>query len=114
MLIAILVFTCLAAREVFLERWLGRCACILRTRKGWIAVEIRRRVRMERLPLHICEFPVPREERIRVSRLLGVILWHREVSVALPESACEHLDEVAPEDYDRQFPAWLRLADAAN
>jgi hypothetical protein len=115
MLIAILfLMTCLALREIFLEHWLVRSACIRRKRIGLVALEVRRRVGMERLPQHVSEFPVPREERILVSRLLGLVLWHREVSVALPSSACERLEAVTPQDFDRQFPAWLRLADAGN
>jgi|KBSMisStaDraftv2_1062788.scaffolds.fasta_scaffold1653076_1 hypothetical protein len=114
MLIAILVLACLALREIFLELWLNRAACICRKRQGWVAIEIRRRVLMERLPRHVSEYPVPREERILVSRLLGLVLWHREVRVALPNSACERLDAVMPQDFDRQFPAWLRLASGGN
>jgi hypothetical protein len=115
MLIAIvIVLTSLALRELFLERWLVHSACILRRRQGWIAIEIRRRVSMERLPSHVSEFPVPREERILVSRLLGVVLWHRERSVGLPESACEHLSAITPLEFDRQFPAWLRLVNGGS
>lgn len=64
---------------------------------------------MQRLPNHVSEFPVPREERILVRRLLGIVLWHKEVSVALPNAACEHLGEITAQDFDRQFPNWLRL-----
>ena len=59
---------------------------------------------------HVSEFPVPREERIQVHRLLGIVLWHEEMTVALPDTACEHLAEITPQDFDRQFPIWLRLA----
>ena len=106
---ALILLMGVAAREVYLERWLNHSARIKTIRQGWFAVEVRRRVRMERLPDHVSEYPVPREERILVNRLLGLVLWHREVSVALPVSACEHLDEVTPQEFDRQFPAWLRL-----
>lgn len=102
----------LGLRTLYLERWLGRSICIRRQRRGWLAVEVRRRVGMERLPRHVSEYPVPREERILVNRLAGVVLWHREVSVALPDSACEHLQEVSAQEFDREFPAWLRLANA--
>ncbi|MEJ8857485.1 hypothetical protein WKW79_23140 [Variovorax robiniae] len=96
-------------REIYLARWLGRSACIRRKRNHWVTLEIRRRVSMESVPSHVSEYPLPREERILVSRLLGLVLWHREVSVALPNSACGHLEEVGPQDFDRQFPTWLRL-----
>jgi hypothetical protein len=38
------------------------------------------------------------------------VLWHEEMTVALPDTACEHLAEITPQDFDRQFPIWLRLA----
>ncbi|MDM0106970.1 hypothetical protein QTH97_18635 [Variovorax sp. J22R24] len=65
---------------------------------------------MQRLPQHVSDFPVPREERIQVRRWLGIVYWHQEVSVALPNTACEHLSDITAQDFDRQFPAWLRLA----
>jgi hypothetical protein len=114
MLIAMLILLALALRELYLERWLHRSVCIRTQRQGWMAVEIRRRVGMERLPRHISEYPVPREERILVYRLVGIVLRHREVSVALPNSACEHLSDVTPQEFDREFPAWLRLVPGAN
>lgn len=104
----------LVAREIYLELWLGGAPCIRRARTGWLAVEVRRRVAMERVPQHVSEFPVPREQRILVSRLLGMVLWHREMSVALPNAACEHLDQITPQEFDRQFPNWLRLVSTPN
>lgn len=109
MLIASLVLLLLVGWELYLQHWLGRTACIWSRRSGWGVIEVRRRVSMQRLPHHVSEFPVPREERIRVHRWLGVVLWHQEMSVALPSAACEHLAEITPQDFDRQFPAWLRL-----
>ncbi|WP_435515240.1 hypothetical protein [Variovorax sp. GT1P44] len=111
---AMLILLALALREIYLERWLNRSVCIKTRRQGWLDVEIRRRVAMERLPRHVSEYPVPREERILVNRLVGMVLWHREVSVALPNSACEHLSDVTPQEFDREFPAWLRLVNGAN
>lgn len=110
----VVVLLVLAARELYLEVWLSRAACIRTKRKGWLAIEVRRRVAMERVPLHVSEFPVPREERILVGRLLGLVLWHSEMSVALPNCACEHLEEITPQDFDRQFPTWLRLVNGTG
>ncbi|MDM0073904.1 hypothetical protein QTH90_05895 [Variovorax sp. J2P1-59] len=110
MLIAALILLLLVGWELHLQRSLGKAACIRARRTGWVVIEVRRRVSMQRLPQHVSEFPVPREERILVSRLLGIVLWHREMSVALPEAACGHLAEITPQDFDRQFPSWLRLA----
>ncbi|CAN5848004.1 hypothetical protein BH11PSE13_BH11PSE13_37970 [soil metagenome] len=107
--IATLILLTLAARELYLALWLNRSICIQAQRKGWLAIELRRRVAMERVPGHVSAYPVPREERILVSRLLGLVLWHREVSVALPNGACEHLAQVMPQDFDGEFPSWLRL-----
>ena len=109
MLIAMFVVLALAAREFYVEHWLKRSICIRTGRTGFVVVEIRRRVGMERLPHHVSEYPVPREERILVYRVLGLVLWHREVSVALPNSASEHLDAVSPQEFDGQFPAWLQV-----
>lgn len=114
MLLTTLALAALVSRELYLEHWLGRSARIKTVRRGLFGVEVRRRVAMERLPGHVSEYPVPREERILVTRLMGLVLWHREVSVALPNSACEHLDQVSPQEFDRQFPAWLRLVNGAG
>ena len=109
MLVALLIFFLLAAWEVYLQLRVGKAGCIRAKRKGWFVVELRRRVSMQRLPHHVSEFPVPREERILVRRMLGLVIWHKEMSVALPDAACEHLAEITPQDFDRQFPIWLRL-----
>jgi hypothetical protein len=109
MIIAMLVLIALALRAFYLEAWLARSIPIRKDRKGWLGVEVRRRVGMQEIPGHVSEFPVPREERIRVLRLLGIALWHNEMSVALPNTACECFENIAPQDFDRQFPNWLRL-----
>lgn len=44
-----------------------------------------------------------------VRRLFGLVLWHEEISVALPNAACEHLADITPHEFDRQFPSRLRL-----
>lgn len=110
MMIAMLVLIALALRVVYLEAWLARSVPIRKDRQGWLGVEVRRRVGMQEIPGHVSEFPVPREERIRVFRFLGIVLWHNEMSVALPNTACECFEKVAPQDFDGQFPSWLRLA----
>ena len=110
MLIAMLILFALVLRALYLRAWLGSSVPIRTERQGWLTCEVRRRVGMEKIPDHVSEFPVPREERIRVFRLLGLVLWHREMSVALPNTACECFEKVAPADFDRQFPSWLRLA----
>jgi hypothetical protein len=78
--------------------------------QGWLVFEVRRRVAMCNVPEHVSEYPVPREERMRLVRLAGIVIWHQEVSVGLPDAACGHLDEVTAQDFDRCFPPWLRLA----
>jgi len=109
MLTAMLILMTLALRALYLRAWLGSSTRIRVERKGWLTCEVRRRVGMEKVPDHVSEFPVPREERIRVFRLLGLVLWHREMSVALPLAACACFENIAPQDFDRQFPIWLRL-----
>lgn len=103
------VFLVFVGRVIHLERWLKRSQCVSVRSKGWMTCELRRRVGMERLPHHVCEYPVPREERILVHRLLGLALWHREISIALPHSASECLTTIEPDDFDGQFPSWLRV-----
>lgn len=114
MFIATLVLVVLVLRVLYLQAWLGSSARIRMERMGWLTCEVRRRVGMERIPDHISEFPVPREERIRVLRLLGIVLWHSEMSVGLPNSACECIEKITPQDFDRQFPSWLRSASNAG
>ena len=109
MLIAIFILIALALRALYLQIWLRNSTRIKYERKGWLICELWRRVGMERVPDHVSEFPVPREERIRVFRLFGLVLWHDEMSVALPNTACECFENVAPQDFDREFPRWLRL-----
>ena len=103
-----------ALRALCLEAWLGDTVRIRLQRHGWLGVEVRRRLGMRKIPAHLSEFPAPREERIRVWRLCGLPVWHDEVSVALPERACECFDEVAPQDFNHQFPAWLQVGGRAN
>lgn len=110
MLAVSLILLLLVAWELRLQIWLGRAVRIRARRSGGIVIEVRRRVSMLRLPHHVSEFPVPREERVLVLRFLGIVLWHEEMSVALPNTACEHLAEITPQEFDRQFPTWLRLA----
>ena len=109
--VVVLVVTC---REIRLHFWLRGTTAIRSRRKGLIQIELRRRVAMEHLPDYVCEFPVPREERILVGRLFGCVLWHQERSVALPEAACTHLGDITPQEFDRQFPAWLRVVNPAS
>ncbi|MDM0113101.1 hypothetical protein QTI66_13160 [Variovorax sp. J22R133] len=110
MFIAVLILIALALRALYLQAWLRSSVRIRMERNGPITIEVRRRVGMHAIPPHVCEFPVPREERIRVVRLLGIVLWHNEMSLGLPDSACECFDKIGPQDFDKQFPDWLRLS----
>ena len=110
----VLVFFVIVVRALRLHFWLHGSTLIRSRRKGAVRIELRRRVTMEQLPQHVSQFPVPREERILVGRLCGCVLWHREESVALPEAACTHLGEITPQEFDRQFPAWLRVMGKAS
>ena len=109
MFIALLVLFAVALRALYLHAWLQGSEMIRRESHGLLAFEVRRRLGMEKIPSHFSEFPVPREERIRVVQCLGIVLWHSELSVALPNTACECFANVAPQDFDREFPSWLRL-----
>lgn len=111
LLVVVLV---IAFREIRLHFWLRGTTLVRSRRKGLVQIELRRRVAMEQLPESVSEFPVPREERILVGRLFGCALWHQERSVALPEAACTHLGDITPQEFDRQFPAWLRVTGQAS
>ena len=104
------ILSAIAFREFRLYFWLRGTTLIRSRGKGLVRIELRRRVAMEHLPDYVSEFPVPREERILVGRFIGCALWHQEESVALPEAACTHLGDITPQEFDRQFPAWLRVA----
>ncbi|HEY2255002.1 MAG TPA: hypothetical protein VGI11_05135 [Variovorax sp.] len=82
--------------------------------RGWLVFEVRRRVAMRSIPWHVSEYPVPREERIRLVRFAGLVIRHQEMSVALPDAACGHLEEVTAQEFDRCFPPWLRLSGTAR
>ena len=107
-------FFVIVVRGLRLHFWLRGSMLIRSRRKGAVHIELRRRVAMEQLPRHVSQFPVPREERILVGRLFGCVLWHREESVALPEAACTHLGEITPQEFDREFPVWLRVMGKAS
>lgn len=105
----LIIFACMVVREVRLSFWLRGTTLIHGRQSGLVRIELRRRVAMEQLPGHVSEFPVPREERILVTRFLGCVLRHREESVALPDAACTHLGDITPQEFDREFPAWARV-----
>jgi len=105
----LVVLIAVVYREIRLHFWLRGTTLIRGRRKGMVRIELRRRVAMEHLPQYVSEFPVPREERILVGRLFGCALWHQERSVALPETACTHLGDITPQEFDRQFPTWLQV-----
>ena len=104
-----LIVACIVAREIRLAWWLRGTTRIGSRKIGFVRIELRRRVEMHQLPQHVSQFPVPREERILVSRLFGCVLRHREESVALPDPACTHLGDITPQEFDRQFPTWARV-----
>jgi len=99
---------------LYLQFWLGNSVRIRTETKGWLTWEVRRRVLMEKMPQHVSEFPMPREERVRACRLFGLALWHSEMSIGLPGSACANLERIPPQDFDKEFPIWLRMAKSAG
>ena len=104
-----LIVACIIAREVRLAWWLRGTTRIDSRKIGFVRIELRRRVAMHQLPQHVSQFPVPREERILLSRLFGCVLRHRAQSVALPDAACTHLADITPQEFDREFPTWARV-----
>lgn len=114
MSIIALVLLTLLGRVLYLQFWLGNSVRIRTETKGWLTWEVRRRVLMEKMPQHVSEFPMPREERVRACRLFGLALWHSEMSIGLPGSACANLERIPPQDFDKEFPIWLRMAKSAG
>lgn len=108
-LVSGLILLLMACRALYLHRHVAAMESVRRDSSGWLSHEVRRRVSLVALPKHIAPYPVPREVRVRVVRFAGVVLWHKELSIALPDEACSHLDEIAPEDFDPRFPNWLQL-----
>lgn len=69
---------------------------------------------MEQLPAYISQFPVPREVRMRVLRIAGIVLWRETNSIALPDEACSHLGDITIQQYDEQFPRWAQIGAIAG
>ncbi|MGO4326154.1 hypothetical protein AB4Z48_16735 [Cupriavidus sp. 2TAF22] len=110
--ILVLILVVSALRAFYLHHQVAGLALVRRESSGWLTYEVRRRVSLVPLPTHVAQYPVPREERMRVVRLTGFVVWHKELSIALPADACSHLGDISALEFDGRFPAWLRL-DAA-
>lgn len=109
MWIAGILLFAVVARLIYVESLLKHSHLVRVRCEGWMTSEVRRRVGMEKLPEHVCAYPVPREERIQVSRLWGLPIWRRGVSIALPQSAVESLNSTELDAFDAHFPKWLRI-----
>lgn len=109
MLIAAALLLALVLRALYLHLQVAHAELIRRDTKGPLSYEVRRRVYMEMLPLHVSEYPNPREVRTQVLRLTGVVLWRKGLSIALPAEACEHLRDISAKEYDGRFPPCLQL-----
>lgn len=112
--VSVLFLILLALRAFYLHRHVATMRLVRRGSSRWLSYELRRRVLLVAVPAHISAYPVPREERVRVVRLAGVVLWHSEVSIALPDEACSHLGDISPQEFDAQFPSWLRLSPSGH
>ena len=108
-MLIVMVLLVLALRALYLHMHLARATLVRREEKGMLTYEVRRRVGMERLPSHISEYPVPREVRIRVLRFAGVVLWRKELHIALPGESCRRLGDIPAHETDGRFPIWLQL-----
>ncbi|AOZ02024.1 hypothetical protein BKK81_22055 [Cupriavidus sp. USMAHM13] len=109
MLVATVIVLVLMLRAIYVGAKVGRVTLIRRSGRGLLHVELRRCVYMERLPAYISQFPVPREMRMRVVRMAGIVLWRETRSIALPDEACSHLADISIQEYDEQFPRWARV-----
>lgn len=109
MLIAAALLFALVLRALYLHLQVAHAELIRRDTKGPLSYEVRRRVYMEVLPLHVSEYPGPREVRTRVLRLTGVVLWRKPLSIALPTESCARLEDVSARELDGRFPPCLQL-----
>lgn len=107
--VSVLFLMLLALRAFYLHRHVATMVLVRRDSSGWFSHELRRRVLLVAVPGHISTYPVPREERVRVVRMAGLVLWHKELSIALPNEACSHLADISPQEFDTRFPSWLQL-----
>ena len=105
----VLFLTLLSVRAIHLHWHVAAMRLVRRDASGWFSYELRRRVLLVAVPGHVSSYPVPREERVRVVRLAGLVLWHQELSIALPNEACSHLGDISPQEFDTRFPSWLQL-----
>ncbi len=107
--VSVLFLILLVLRAIWLHRHVATMRLVRRDSSGWLSYELRRRVRLVAVPAHVSAYPVPREERVRVVRMAGLVLWHKELSVALPNEASSHLSDISPQEFDGRFPSWLQL-----
>ena len=80
MLVAALALA-LVLRALYLHLKVSHAELMRRDAKGSLIYEVRRHTYMKVLPLHLSEYPEPREVRTRVFRLIGVVLWRRALSI---------------------------------
>lgn len=109
MLIAAALVLALVFRALYLHIQVAHAELIRRDTKGVLSYEVRRRVYMEILPLHVSRYPEPREVRTRVLRLTGVVPWRKALSIALPTESCARLGDVSAREFDGRFPPCLQL-----
>lgn len=109
MLIAAALLFALVLRVLYLHLQVAHAEMIRRDTKSPLSYEVRRRVYMEVLPLHVSQYPEPREVRTRVLRLTGVVLSRKALSIALPTESCARLGDVSAREFDGRFPPCLQL-----
>ncbi|KDP87467.1 hypothetical protein CF70_001155 [Cupriavidus sp. SK-3] len=109
LIVMVLLVLAFSLRALYLQIHVARTELVRSEEKGMLTYEVRRRVGMERLPSHISEYPVPREVRIRVLRFAGVVLWRKELHIALPGESCRRLGDIPAHETDGRFPIWLQL-----
>lgn len=107
--VSVLFLILLALRLFYLHRHVAAMVLVRRDASGWFTHELGRRVLLVAVPGHVSTYPVPREERVRVVRVAGLVLWHKKLSIALPNGACSHLSDISPQEFDARFPSWLQL-----
>lgn len=83
-------------------------------KKGLLTYELRRVAQMVQPPLNVAAFPEPRETRMEVISLAGVVLSYTALTLALPRDTAERIEKVTDQEFDSLFPSWLQVSGEAK
>lgn len=107
------VMTCLAflaaLRAAILQRELARFELVRGSGSRGVALELHRRAMVCRADGDTQEFPLPREARMLVLRVVGVPILCRREEIGLPLHLDARLGQLRAEDFDSEFTGQFRV-----